>query len=169
MKQFANYLILIITLFQLAACATQSELTIYSQPEGAYISEIGTGVAFGIAPTVGYYDASALSGNVNAKGCYVVRGIEARWASGAFASLDPIELCGSAVGYYNITINRPVSHPDLEKDLRMALQIQAARSQQQQASAAEAAAAAAILGTFQQNQINCTSQNIGGIVSTNCR
>lgn len=51
----------------------------------------------------------------------MVCGIEARWASGSFALLDPIELCGSTVVYYNITINRPVSHPDFGKDLQMLL------------------------------------------------
>ena len=58
------------------------------------------------------------------QGCYVVKGVEARWVSGARAMTDPVRLCGSATGSYTITLNRDASYPDLEKDLQFALQIQ---------------------------------------------
>lgn len=160
--------VLLITLF-LEGCATQAELTVITQPEGAYVSEAGSGTGFGIAPVVIYYNPQQLRQSINAKGCFMVRGLEARWASGAVAATETVELCGSDVGYYTFTLSRPPSYPGLDKDLQMAMQIQSGRAQQQQASAAEAAAAAAILGTMNQNKVNCTSQNIGGIVSTNCR
>jgi hypothetical protein len=70
-----------------------------------------------------------LQNHKDAQGCYVVKGVEAHWVSGAQAVTDPVRLCGSATGSYTITLNRDASYPDLEKDLQFALQLQAIQAQ----------------------------------------
>ena len=63
------------------------------------------------------------------QGCYVVKGVEARWISGARTIADFVRFCGSATGTYTITLNRDASYSDLEKDLQFALQLQAIQAQ----------------------------------------
>jgi len=162
-------LIVVIAIF--TGCATQASLTVLSQPEGAYITEVETGKSFGMAPIVVVYAPAALSQHKNPEGCYMVKGFEARWVSGAVSTIKPIKLCGSSVGRYNISLNRDPSHPGLEKDLQFVLQLQTMRAQQQQAQAAKNAAAAALWSAWsasQQNNINCITTPVGNSVYTNC-
>lgn len=49
--------------FILSGCATQATMNVYSQPTGAYITEIGTTLTLGIAPTAVVYNPSALEAN----------------------------------------------------------------------------------------------------------
>lgn len=159
-------------LIALGGCATQASLTVLSQPEGAYLTEKGSGKALGIAPAIAHYDGQALLSFKGRDGCYLVRGFEARWISGATASLENVRLCGSNTGNYNITFNRDPSGPGFEKDLQFSLQLRALRAQQQQAQAAETAATAALLRAFsapQTSTISCTSMQTGNMVQTNCR
>ena len=44
----------------LAGCATQASLTVFSQPEGAYLTEKGTGKVYGVAPTRIVYNSKEL-------------------------------------------------------------------------------------------------------------
>jgi hypothetical protein len=146
-------------------------LTVFSQPEGAYLTEKGTGKVYGLAPATVVYDSKALSNFKGADGCYRVKGFEARWVSGATASLDLITLCGSSTGAYNITFSRAPTYPDLERDLQFTLQLQSIRAQQQQARAAQDAAAAAVYRAFnppQPKPLNCISTQFGNTVQTNC-
>lgn len=165
MKPFAIALLLLLT-----GCATHASLTVFSQPEGAYITEVGTGLAFGIAPTVIAYDAKRLPQHRDPSGCYLVRGLEAHWVSGVATKLNAIRLCRGVTGEYNITLSRDPAIAGLEKDLQFALQLQTLRAQQQQAQAAQNAAAAALFSSWQSTQpVNCTSTTIGNQVQTNCR
>lgn len=116
-----------------SGCATQATLNVYSQPTGAYITEIDTPLTLGITPTAVVYNPSALEQNKNSEGCYMVRGFKAKWVSGATSTLNPIRLCGGSTDTYNITINRDGSYPNLEKDLNFAMQVQNLLAQQQQA------------------------------------
>jgi hypothetical protein len=154
----------------LGGCATQASLTVFSQPEGAYLTEKATGKVYGAAPTTIVYDSKALLNFTNANGCYLVKGFEARWVSGATASLEQITLCGSSTDAYNITFSRAANYPDLERDLQFALQLQSLRAQQQQAGAAQDAAAAAVFRAFTPpaNPVNCRSTQYGNTVRTNC-
>lgn len=158
-----------------AGCATKATLSVYSQPEGAYITEVETGKSFGMAPVAVVYDPASLNLHKNPEGCFLVKGFEARWVSGAITTISPIKLCGSSVGNYNISLNRDSSYPNLEKDLQFAIQLQTLRAQQQQAQAAKDSAAAALWSawsTSQQNkpnQIRCTTTPIGNSVYTNCQ
>jgi hypothetical protein len=168
---YTHSLILLSLVVTLSGCATQASLAVFSQPEGAYLTEKGTGKVYGVAPARVVYDSKALSNFKGADGCYRVKGFEARWVSGATASLDPITLCGSSTGAYNITFSRAPTYPDLERDLQFALQLQSIRAQQQEARAAQDAAAAAVYRAFnppQPKPLNCTSTQFGNTVQTNC-
>ena len=152
-------------------CSTQASLTILSQPEGAYVTEIATGRVIGVAPTSVVYDGARLFATKQPDGCYRVRGFEVRWVSGAKAALEMVSICGSATGAYNITFSRPADFPDLEKDLLFSLQVQTLRAQQQQAQAAQDAAAAAVLRAFSPptaTPVLCVSRQIGILVQTTC-
>ncbi|TJY59848.1 hypothetical protein E4T66_11740 [Sinimarinibacterium sp. CAU 1509] len=159
-----------------SSCATQATMTIYSQPPGAYITEIGTEMALGIAPVVSYYNESALRANrSDAQGCYLIKGFEAQWVSGArAASTEAIRLCKGTTNNYIWTITRNSDDPGLDKDLQFALQIQTLLTQQQQAQAAQDAAAAALIGAFSAAQqadapMRCRSYSVGNTVQTNCK
>jgi hypothetical protein len=142
MKRYTSVLAAISVLVFVSGCATQASLTVSSQPDGAYITEIGTGAQFGMAPVSIVYNPSALEQNKTPEGCYLVKGVEARWISGAVSSIDPIILCGSPVGRYNIDVKRDGSYPCFEKDLQFVVQVQSLRAQQRLAEATEDAAAA---------------------------
>jgi len=155
-----------------ALIGCQASLTIFSQPEGAYLTEPETGTAYGVAPAIVFYDSKALSNYKRADGCYYVKSIEAHWVSGAIKNSGPIRLRGPSDGSYNMTIPRPSAYPDLDRDLQFALQLQSIRAQQQQAYAAQQAAAALLyraLNPPQSNSLtNCVSTPFGNSVHTNC-
>lgn len=167
----SNFVALVLGALSLAGCATHASLTVFSQPEGAYLTEKGTEKVYGVAPATIVYDSKALANFKRADGCYVVKGLEARWVSGATANLELITLCGASNGAYNITFSRASNYPDLERDLQFALQLQSIRAQQQQARAAQDAAAATVFRAFNPSQtkpVSCTSTQLGNTVQTNC-
>lgn len=150
----------------IGGCATQSMLTVLSQPDGAYITEQTSGKQLGMAPTRIAYDAKKLAMHKDAQGCYLVYGFEAKWVSGArTVSQDKIKLCGSDTGNYTYTLVRP-DFDGLDKDLTFAVQVETMRAQQRQARATEDAMYMQMLNSTKQ--VNCTSTNIGGYVSTSC-
>lgn len=153
-------------------CATQASLTVTSQPEGAYLTEIDTSKSFGLAPVVVAYDPISLNQYKNAAGCYLVKGFTATWVSGVTTSINPIQLCGTPAGSYTINLSRDPSLPGLEKDLQFVIQLQTLRAQQQQAKAASDASAAALWSAWsstQQKSIQCTTNVVGNAMQTNCR
>jgi hypothetical protein len=162
---------LLLAAVAVGGCATHASLAVFSQPEGAYITEKGTGRVIGVTPTRVVYDPESLTKYRRADGCYIVKGLEARWVSGATSALDLISLCGQRNGAYNITFSRAGNYPDLEKDLEFALRLQSVRAQEQQAQASQDAALAAVYQAFipkPAKPLNCTSTQIGNTVRTNC-
>ncbi len=148
-----------------SGCATQAKLTLISQPEGAYMTEKGTGQSYGIAPVSVVYSPSALEKSKWKDGCYYVKGFEARWVSGVTASPDRIKLCGSPVGHYKFTFTRDAASPGLDKDLQFALQVKATRAQEQEAETV-------LYSDFLANKspkLNCTSYQVGNSIGTHCR
>lgn len=167
-------LTLALFIFSLWGCSTQATLNVFSQPTGAYITEIGTSLTLGIAPTSAVYNPLILRNNKDNNGCYLVKGLKAKWVSGATSTLNPIRLCGSPTSTYNITINRDSSYPGLEKDLNFAMQVQNMLAQQQQAQAAQSAAFAQMWSAYSISQgvnstTNCTSRVVGDAIKTSCR
>lgn len=150
----------------------QASLTLMSQPEGAFITEKGTGKSYGIAPVTVYYDSSMLLQHTDTDGCFLVNGFEARWVSGTTASLELIRLCGSNYGKFEIQFNRDTTQPYFEKDMHFAIQIQALRAQQKQADAAKKAADAAFISALKKSRppkVNCTATQIGNTIDIDCR
>lgn len=155
----------------LVGCAAQStRITVNTEPAGGYVTEIGSGAAFGMGPTTVQYEKKNLGNYRDAAGCALVRGFRAQWVSGATAKTEnSVRLCGNG-DYYTINLNRNPSDPGLDKDLEFALKISAANAQQRQAAAAEAAAAYQLMGVMQQSApVNCTSLQIGKSLQTSCR
>jgi len=68
-------------------------LSIYSKPEGAYITVVETKMQLGMAPVAIWYNAASLNQHKDAEGCFLVKGFEARWVSGAASIMNPIRLC----------------------------------------------------------------------------
>ena len=165
----------------LSGCASQSTLTVSSQPTGAYITETETGKAIGTAPTVVYYDSKAMAQNKDSSGCFLVKGFNAQWVSGATAtSPSAIRLCGSTTGAYTFQFSRDSYAPGLDKDLEFALRQDSVRAQQRQSQAMQNSAAIQAWSAMQAVQpkpvipvpvtpINCTSYALGTTIQTNCR
>jgi len=166
----ASLLFLASALFALTGCASQALLTVRSQPEGAFITENGTGTSYGAAPVAVVYNKAALRPHADSNGCYLVKGFQAHWVSGVVSQLPLVRLCGSATGNYTIQFNRDPSAPGLDKDLQFALQIQTLRAQQQQAQAAQDAADAALFNAWAAPQsVFCTTQQIGSAAYVHCQ
>ena len=164
-----NFLFLFFVLA--SGCATQARLTVLSQPEGAFITERGTGKSFGTTPVQLFYEKDSLLLNKDSDGCYLVKGLDARWVSGTSASVELIRLCGNNIGSYQISFNRDPTQPNLEKDLQFAFQMQSMRIQQQQANATENFSAAAFFSAWANSQntsIDCISTQMGDIINTHC-
>ena len=111
----------------LVACNTHTRLTFVSQPGGAMITEISAGNNIGTAPTKKSYDAASMS-SVDSQGCYKLNGVEARWVSGAVERMPELKLCDGTIVSYTVTLVRPLSYPDLEKDLAVEKQLMLLRS-----------------------------------------
>ncbi|HTR00234.1 MAG TPA: hypothetical protein VMH83_09600 [Candidatus Acidoferrum sp.] len=133
---------LVMLLLSLASTASAGEvrLMVFSQPEGAYLTELGSGKSLGITPVALDYDEQSLARHQMADGCYVVDGIAARWASGASTNVESVRLCHDQSDLLQVTLTRPLDYPGLETDQRIALHVHAIQVRQQQALAATEAA-----------------------------
>ena len=117
---------LYLSLFLTGACATTHNLTLHSNPEGATLTTVGTNGDLGLAPVLLTFDDSDLESSRGNDGCYWVRGIEARWRSGAVAKMDPISWCHADQRHHEVTLERPDEAPDLKVDLQFAHDLRAA-------------------------------------------
>ncbi len=135
MKYRLKFIFLAVTTF-IQACSTQTALTIYTNPIGGYVTEHQTGLVAGISPVTLYFDHAVFAQYKTSDGCFLAKGVEVTWVSGAKATLAPIKLCGSKWEDYTVTVDRPNAE-GLEEDLKFALQVQSMLAQQQQAQAAQ--------------------------------
>lgn len=110
-------------------------VTVTSQPDGAYITDMGKKVG-GMSPQIYSYPASLFRKYDN--GCIYTHGFDARWGSGAAASSSKkIRLCPSVSrDRFNLVVSRNPGDPDLDKDLRFAMEL----ADRKQAAAAQAQA-----------------------------
>lgn len=113
-------------------------VTVTTQPEGAYVTDMNKGMG-GIAPQIYSYPAFQFKKDDN--GCMYIYGFDARWGSGAAASsTKAVRLCPSVnKAQFGVVVKRNPADPDLDKDLRFALEL----ADRKQAAAAQAEAAAA--------------------------
>lgn len=143
MKHF-TLLASMVVFSMLSGCATTGvTLTVDSQPEGAYITDVESGQGYGIAPVTIDYDLSGMTKDAN--GCYSLVGVNARWTSGAQAGYEAITYCGNGT---SVLISRNPSAPGLDQDLQFAAQLAQTRAAQQEAQAANDANLAAALSMF---------------------
>ena len=113
-----------LSLIVLSGCSSIVSFT--SDIEGADVHTVD-GLHYGKTPVEIHYDKDTLKASRNSQGCSQLPGVVYTWASGAQArSANPIVLCNDA-SRYTVSLNRPADHPDLETDLRLALERQQAR------------------------------------------
>jgi len=103
----------------LAACSSSSTLTVYSLPEGARLTTVGTEVDLGRAPAVLIFDNQDLE-RARKGECFLVRGIRAEWESGASVVQHTLLLCEGARQTFSVTFDRPADAPNLQRDLEYA-------------------------------------------------
>lgn len=84
-----------------------------------------------------YNKGALLNGYKDAGGCFLVKGFEARWPSGARTSSGPVRICGKATGSYAVTITRKDSDPDSSQDVEYGRRLEESQRQQREAAAAE--------------------------------
>lgn len=164
----------------LTGCATAPpanvvELTIYSQPPGAYITDKVTKQGF-VSPVTLQYTLDGAAKDAN--GCLIIGGLEARWPSGAMRTTKDREVLCPPKRKFQHTFNRNPSDPGLDKDLAHANTLR--QQQQAREDAASDAAAAALAGAIsgwaegrsQASQrpapVNCVSRQVFNRVETNC-
>ena len=168
-----NKLFVFVLASTIVGCSTPGvRLTVTSEPDGAYITSGGP--VSGIVPVVAFWEMQSLEkSSRDEKGCFQLKGFTARWASGAVTEVPVVRVCGEADGDYNFVMSRDMNHPNLEKDLQFALQVQAVRAQNAQAEASQAAAFAAMwsaakVGQTPQKPVHCSTYNSGSTIQTNC-
>ena len=99
----------------IAGCASTT-LTISTDPPGAQLSEIGSGLS-GKAPLRIQYIPSELIATKTNDGCYVGKGWRATWRSGATSEVTTISMCGPISNNWTFLLKRPAEHPNLATDL----------------------------------------------------
>lgn len=113
----------------LAGCVGTS-LQVRTNPEGALVTEMGTGKQYMAPVTIKYnWDEKFVKDN-----CLRAKGYKATWPSGAtIQTKEIITMCGGPKNYY-IDLNRPPSHPELDKDMAHAMQLKQLQLQRERAS-----------------------------------
>ena len=109
----------------LTGCSTT--VTIITSPTGGYVTEKGTGTAFGVAPVTVSYDSASLNSNRDSQGCRVGKGVTVNWVSGASVEVPYIQMCGNKSNY-NLSIERP-EYPRIKEDLEFALKVESLNTQ----------------------------------------
>lgn len=118
---------LTLAVFGLTGCTTMVDYT--SDIEGASVTTVG-GIHYGQTPVRISYDDDELDRTRDGYGCARLPGVVYTWTSGATAaSPNPIVLCDDRSAY-QVHVARPADAPDIEKDLKLALERQRQREAQ---------------------------------------
>lgn len=156
------------SLLALTGCATTGLSVVYhSDPEGATIYQDGAPV--GVTPArLNYVPNASFTGG----GCQQLRGLTAKWVSGAQASITSLNACANVGRQQTYTFVRP-DIPGRDVDAMYALELQRNAILRQQAQAANSAAAAQWLRATQPQYrppafVNCNSYQMGTVVQTTC-
>ncbi len=132
-------------------------LHVKSQPAGATIYEVGSGQVLGVTPVWLNYGPA----DKDEQGCYPIRGLRARWQSGAEAySNNPMTLCYRSS---TINLNRP-EHPGLSADVEYGIHVETLRYQKErdEAEARERARES-------NKWVTCTTtETVMGTTTTTC-
>ncbi|MEX2126177.1 MAG: hypothetical protein WD795_19960, partial [Woeseia sp.] len=109
--------------------------------------------------------------------CMVLQPAMVRWASGAEASIQQLQACGTTGYVQQFVFIRPKEIPGRELNIQFSLELQQLAVQQALAQAQRDAAAIQLFNTLnQQNEqatknqtFRCTSEAIRGTIYTDCR
>ena len=97
-------------------------VTVTSDPERAVITDADGPVTYGCAPVEASYERTMLEADRIPGRCATVPGFRAKWPSGAETGTpDRVDVCDLQYGA-TVKLTRPADAPDLEKDLRWALE-----------------------------------------------
>jgi hypothetical protein len=143
-------------------------VTIHSEPEGASLFLNDARTPMGITPATVTYKFSG--------DCARMQGGEARWTSGAVATVSAIDLCANTGKQQTVTVARPTDAPDLAGDLQVAYQRAALAQLQAQTQAIVAASAPVYTPPVLQPWVApkpyvlCISRDVvRGVVYVSCR
>ena len=167
-------------IFTLSGCATVVDVTVYTDPPYATIYTLRGGQNLGVSP----FQTSVSFSDEDVKlGYKTFDGLEARWRSGASATVPRLTVKLDRGSTQNMTIRRPDS-PGREIDLqyadqrrREAIGLYSAILKQQAESdkirayeaRTKAISEAEKQRQFQNRSYNCTSTQSGNSVYTNCQ
>jgi multidrug efflux pump subunit AcrA (membrane-fusion protein) len=128
----------LVAALMLSGCASQLNITYYSDPPGAVLYSEGQRV--GYTPQTLYYDVSE---ETKKRGFMNLAAAKVQWASGATAEMQSLKVDLAKFGLsQKFTFNRPNGVPGREADERFSLELDRTRAIQRQAEAQEEQAAA---------------------------
>ncbi len=109
-----NKLFVLVLILTIVGCSTPGvRLTVPSEPDGAFI--MSGGPVSGIVPVVAFWEVQSLEKSLrDENGCFQLKKITARWASGAVTEVPVILVCGETDGDYNFVMSRDMNHPNFE-------------------------------------------------------
>ena len=110
----AGFLLLVV------ACSSTSTLMVQSFPLGARLATVGSDQDLGRAPVLLTFDNKQLNATRTADGCFLVRGLQAEWESGAVTTVDPVALCDPSSHHFEVTLHRPDDVLGEQQDLDFA-------------------------------------------------
>jgi hypothetical protein len=116
-------------------------MIIDSFPQGAQITNLGTNKVKGVTPIRGMASANKINGGNKDIKCKILKGIKARWVSGATAVVKNILVCLDKDNYF--MINRPDNANNLEADMQYAKMINNSKLENRKIRALENQAASA--------------------------
>jgi hypothetical protein len=166
--KYINVLIIVLLPNILIGCGIQMKVTYQTNPPGAMIYE--SGVFKGYSPVTLIYNFP-LKDRENP---YVIlRGTEAKWASGASAKIDNLKAYWSNGVTQGFIFNRPEGVDGLTEDIKFSLEVQKMTIMQQQAQAQRDANFLMFNSMMQNSQpkrikTNCSSNVIGNTIFTDC-
>lgn len=175
--------VLVASLLALSASpvfADKVKLTIISDPAGATVYVNQSKQLMGYAPSTIEYEFER---DFFKHGrCERIQPLTVRWASGAEASIDTLQLCGSTGKNQQFVFVRPADVPDRELDVLFALELQRLAAEERRASAERRSRVYAMLAeSYRQRAdasrrrldslrpMNCTSTMVGSYVYTTCQ
>ena len=166
-----------------AAFADKVRVFIYSDPAGATVYANQSKQLIGYAPV--YLDYEFARDFFKRGRCEVVAPIAVRWASGAEAAVEGVQVCGAAGKNQQLTFVRPPEIPGRETDAFFALQLEQLLAQrleriqfqemlgalwrQQTATRQPSLDEQIIAGALNRRTTDCTSTLRGNVVYTSCR
>lgn len=163
-------LLAVLAILLISGCASNTlNVAYYSDPPGATLYQGNQ--RFGYTPIVLSYQVTEED---RKRGYSILQGTSVIWTSGAAASTSSLRADLSIGLNQQFNFRRPADHPNMEADVKFALELERLAIMRRQAEAQEAQAAVQLfggIGAVRPNPVrNCisTPSALGGSVSTTC-